>query len=207
MKSRPLARRITISLVLVSLLMAITACYGPFNMTRNVYHWNSNIKGSGQVNDKWMKEFVFFGMIVIPVYMFSALLDAFVFNAIQFWSGDNPIKLTLGPDGHIEEVQLGDQTIRVTWSEDRRAADLTYRQQGRTIRTALVVEESDGYRLLEGGRTLFLTEQAIDGGVNFVDGDCRLVDHLSFERLLLGSNELVRHPHAPVASAGKQEQF
>lgn len=192
MKSRPLARRITSSLVLVSLLTAITACYGPFNMTRNVYHWNSNIKGSGEVNDKWMKEFVFFGMIVIPVYMFSALLDAFVFNAIQFWSGDNPIKLTRGPDGHIQEVQLGDQIIRVTWSEDRRSADLTYWQQGRIIRTALIVEEDDGYRLLEGGRILFLTEQAIDGGVNFVDGDCRLVDHVSFERLLQGSNELVR---------------
>jgi len=181
-----------ISLVLVSLVTAITACYGPFNMTRNVYHWNSNIKGSGQVNDKWMKEFVFFGMIVIPVYMFSALLDAFVFNAIQFWSGDNPIKLTQGPDGHIQEVQLRDQIIRVTWSEDRRSAALTYWQQGRTIRTALIVEEGDGYRLLEGGRTLFLTELAIDGGVNFVDGDCQLVDHVSFERLLQGSKELVR---------------
>jgi hypothetical protein len=192
MKSRSLARRIMISLVLVSLVTAITACYGPFNMTRNVYHWNSNIKGSGQVNDKWMKEFVFFGMIVIPVYMFSALLDAFVFNAIQFWSGDNPIKLTQGPDGHIQEVQLRDQIIRVTWSEDRRSADLTYWQQGRTIRTALIVEEGDGYRLLEGGRTLFLTELAIDGGVNFVDGDCQLVDHVSFERLLQGSKELVR---------------
>ena len=44
------------------------------------------------MNDKWMKEFVFFGMIVVPVYMFSALLDAFIFNSIQFWSGDNPIK-------------------------------------------------------------------------------------------------------------------
>ena len=192
MKSRSLARRIMISLVLVSLVTAITACYGPFNMTRNVYHWNSNIKGSGQVNDKWMKEFVFFGMIVIPVYMFSALLDAFVFNAIQFWSGDNPIKLTQGPDGHIQEVQLRDQIIRVTWSEDRRSAALTYWQQGRTIRTALIVEEGDGYRLLEGGRTLFLTELAIDGGVNFVDGDCQLVDHVSFERLLQGSKELVR---------------
>ena len=191
MKSRPLARRITISLVLISFLTAITACYGPFNMTRNVYHWNSNIKGSGEVNEKWMKEFVFFGMIVIPVYMFSALLDAFVFNAIQFWSGDNPIKLTQGPDGHIQEVQLRDQTIRVSWSEDHRSAELTYRQQGRTIRTALIVEEGDGYRLLEGGRILFLTEPAIDGGVNFVDGDCRLVDHVPFERLLQAS-ELVR---------------
>ena len=39
-----------------------------------------------------MKEFVFFSMIIIPVYMFSALLDAFIFNSIQFWSGGNPVK-------------------------------------------------------------------------------------------------------------------
>ncbi len=51
-----------------------TACYGPFNLTKNVYHWNSTVKGSDQNNEKWMKEFVFFGVIVVPVYMFSALL-------------------------------------------------------------------------------------------------------------------------------------
>jgi hypothetical protein len=61
-----------------------TAYYGLFNLTKNVYHWNSGIKGSGEGNDKWIKEFVFFGMIVVPVYMFSALLDAFIFNSIQF---------------------------------------------------------------------------------------------------------------------------
>jgi Domain of unknown function (DUF3332) len=192
MKRRSLARGVMISFVLISFFASITACYGPFNMTRNVYHWNSGIKGSGEVNEKWMKEIVFFGMIIIPVYMFSALLDAFVFNAIQFWSGDNPIKLTQGPDGHIQEVQLRDQTIHVTWSEDHRSAALTYRQQGRAMRTALIVEDGHGYRLLEGGQILFLTEQAIDGGVNFVDGDCRLVDHVSFERLWQASNDLAR---------------
>ena len=67
MKSRRLARRCMISLVLVACVTVITACYGPFNMTRNVYHWNSGIKGSGEVNEKWMKEIVFFGMIVTPV--------------------------------------------------------------------------------------------------------------------------------------------
>ena len=60
-----------------------------------------------------MKKIVFIGMIIIPVYMFSALLDAFIFNAIQFWTGDNPIKLTQGPDGHLQAVQLRDLTIDV----------------------------------------------------------------------------------------------
>lgn len=192
MTAGQLSRRVVSSLVVVSLMTASSGCFGPFNLTRNVYNWNSRIKGSGEVNEKWMKEIVFFGMIVIPVYMFSALLDAFVFNAIQFWSGDNPIKLTQGPDGHIQEVQIVDLNILVTWSEDYRSAALTYQQQGRIIKTALIVEDGNGYRLLEGGRTLVLTEQALDGGVKFVDGDCRLIDHVSFNLLWQVSNDLAR---------------
>ncbi len=68
---------------------------------------NSGIKGSGEGNDKWMKEFVFFGMIVVPVYMFSALLDAFIFNSLQFWSGNNPIQVSdLANDGQTKVARL-----------------------------------------------------------------------------------------------------
>jgi len=179
-------------LVVVSLTTAGSGCYGPFNLTRNVYSWNSGIKGSGEVNDKWMKEIVFFGMIVVPVYMFSALLDAFIFNAIQFWSGDNPVKLTQGSDGHIQEVQLRDQTIHVTWSEDHRSAALTYRRHGQTVSTARIVEDGNGYRLLEGERTLLVSEQGPDGGVNFVDGDHRLIERVAFELLWQASHNLAR---------------
>ena len=192
MNVKRLWQGIVSGLVVVSLLTAGSGCYGPFNLTRNVYNWNSGIKGSGEVNDKWMKEIVFFGMIVVPVYMFSALLDAFIFNAIQFWSGDNPVKLTQGSDGHIQEVQLRDQTIHVTWSEDHRSAALAYRRHGQMVSTARIVEDGNGYKLLEGERTLLVSEQGPDGGVNFVDGDHRLIERVSFERLWQASNNLAR---------------
>ena len=52
----------TVSTMLVVTLLSLTfACYGPFNLARNVYHWNSRIKSSGEVNEKWMKELVFSG--------------------------------------------------------------------------------------------------------------------------------------------------
>lgn len=85
-------RRLIAATALLSVMTMSTACYGPFNLTKNVYHWNSNIKGSGQINDKWMKEIVFFGMLIIPAYMFSALLDTFIFNSMHFWTGESPIK-------------------------------------------------------------------------------------------------------------------
>ena len=193
MRGSTIIRKAVAIAVMTSFMGMTTACYGPFNLTRNVYHFNSGVKGSGEINEKWMKEIVFFGMIIIPVYMFSALLDAFIFNAIQFWTGDNPVKLTQGPDGYLQAVQLRDLTIDVVWSADHRSAALTYRQQGQTIKTARIVEEGTGYRLVDaGGQALYLTEEAVDGGLNIVDGECRLVDHVSFERLQQASNALVR---------------
>ncbi len=191
MKLRHLTRAIVTSLVLVGFLTVSAACYGPFNLTRNVYHWNSNIKGSGEVNEKWMKEIVFFGMIVIPVYMFSALLDAFVFNSIQFWSGDNPVKLTRDAEGYIHEVHLSDTTISVVWLEDHRLAALTYRQQGQITKTARIVEQGGGFRIVEDGESpVYVGEFSVDGGVNILDRDCRLVDHVSSDRMQQGAKYL-----------------
>jgi len=193
MRGSTIIRKAVAIAVMTSFMGMTTACYGPFNLTRNVYHFNSGVKGSGEINEKWMKEVVFFGMIIIPVYMFSTLLDAFIFNAIQFWTGDNPVKLTQGPDGYLQAVQLRDLTIDVVWSADHRSAALTYRQQGRTIKTARIVEEGTGYRLVDaGGQALYLTEEAVDGGLKIVDGECRVVDHVSLERLQQASNALVR---------------
>ena len=191
MRGSTIIQKAVAIVVMTSFMGMTTACYGPFNLTRNVYHFNSGVKGSGEINEKWMKEIVFFGMIIIPVYMFSALLDAFIFNAIQFWTGDNPVKLTQGPDGYLQAVQLRDLTIDVGWSADHRSAALTYRQQGQTIKTARIVEEGTGYRLVDaGGQALYLTEEAVDGGLNIVDGECRLVDHVPFDRLQRASSNL-----------------
>lgn len=187
--------------VVVAFMSVTTACFGPFNLTRNVYHWNSGIKGSGEVNEKWMKEFVFFGMIIIPVYMFSALLDAFVFNSIQFWRGDNPIKVTRDSDGRIREARIGDTTIVVAWAEDGRSATLTYQQEGRTFKTGKIVEDTQGLRMLSAeGREWYRAEPRADGSVAVIDGDCRLLEHWSPERLRWagarpdGNNLVANHP-------------
>lgn len=191
MRGRTIVQKTIAIVVMASFISVTNACYGPFNMTRNVYHWNSGIKGSGEVSDKWMKEFVFFGMLIIPVYMFSALLDAFVFNSIQFWTGDNPIKVTESHDGHIREVQIGEVTITVLWAEDYRSADLTYRQQRQLITTAKIIEDDQGFRLVDReDRLRYIVERSHDGGVNLVDHNCRLVDRLSLHQLQTGAKKL-----------------
>jgi Domain of unknown function (DUF3332) len=184
MKGKTLRNRIVAAVVMGSFLTLTTACYGPFNLTRNVYHWNGNIKGGKEVNEKWMKEFVFFGMIIIPVYMFSALLDAFIFNSIQFWSGDNPVKATdEGGDGATRIVKLGGVTV--TMVESDRGTTVTYERNGIVERRATIETNATGYHLIdETGVLLAEAEKGKDGSVTLLDRDCQVVKQWTGDQLL-----------------------
>lgn len=177
-----LVQRTIAVMVLLSVMSMSTACYGPFNLTKNVYHWNSNIKGSGQINDKWMKEIVFFGMIIIPAYQFSALLDMFIFNSMHFWTGESPIKATDVNDDGTRVATSGEITIRWTPSED--GAEVTYERQGVIERRAMIVAEEGGYRLVdENGNLLSEAAYAADGSIRLLNGECQVVKELSQEQL------------------------
>jgi len=201
MKKRKFLSRVVAGVVLMCFMIVSTACYGPFNLTRNVYHWNSGIKGSGEVNDKWMKEFVFFGMIVVPVYMFSALLDAFIFNSIQFWSGDNPIKASdLDNDGQTKVARLGEATVR--WTPTNEGATVTYERHGIIERRATIVQSATGYRLVdEAGTTLAEAEYVADGTVTVLDHDCQVVQRWTSDQLrsiVQGHGAILDESEAPL---------
>jgi hypothetical protein len=189
MKGKTLINRIVAAIVVGSFLTVTTACYGPFNLTKNVYHWNSNIKGSSEVNEKWMKEFVFFGMIIIPVYMFSALLDAFIFNSIQFWSGSNPVKVNdAGGDGATRVVRLGGVTV--TMAESDQGTTVIYERNGIVERRAIIETSATGYRLInETGARLAEAEMGKDGSVTLLDRDCQVVKQWTSDQLLALAGE------------------
>jgi hypothetical protein len=123
-------------------------------------------------------------MIIIPVYMFSALLDAFVFNSIQFWSGSNPIKATdAGGDGAIRVVRLGG--ITVTMAESDRGTRVTYERNGIVERRAMIEPSATGYRLIdETGVLLAEAEKGQDGSVTLLDHDCQVVGRWTPDQLL-----------------------
>jgi hypothetical protein len=131
-----------------------------------------------------MKEFVFFGMIIIPVYMFATLLDAFIFNSIQFWTGDNPVKGTdAGGDGATRVVRLGG--ITVTMAESDRGTTVIYERNGIVERRATIETNATGYRLIdETGVLLAEAEKGRDGGVTLLDRDCQVVRRWTSDQLL-----------------------
>ena len=179
---RRFSRRFVVAIVLLSFMTVSTACYGPFNLTKNVYHWNSTVKGSDQSNEKWTREFVFFGMLVVPVYMFSALLDTFIFNSMHFWTGESPIKSSdLSSDG-TKVTTVGDTTIRWTPSED--GATVTYERHGVVERRAAIVSGEHGFRLIDDhGTVLSAAEYVSDGGIQLLDRNGRVVKRWSAEQL------------------------
>jgi hypothetical protein len=76
------------ALVAALCLATLTSgCYGPFNATRNLHHWNGQVS-----SNKWANEGVFLLMNIIPVYGLFILGDAIIFNSVEFWTGDNPIE-------------------------------------------------------------------------------------------------------------------
>lgn len=79
--------RKSILLTVAALALGLTAssCYGPFKLTKRIYHWNGSFEG------KWAKEGMFLVLHIIPVYGIGMLGDGLIFNSIEFWGGNNPI--------------------------------------------------------------------------------------------------------------------
>ena len=56
---------VTIGLLVLGVFLS--GCYGPFNLTRRIYKWNSEIAG------KWEREFTFILLALLPIYELAAM--------------------------------------------------------------------------------------------------------------------------------------
>lgn len=88
---KKMIRKITMAGLLFVLSVAMTGCFGSFQLTRNVYQWNESV-----TPNKFAQTLLFYGMNVVPVYGAAGFLDFFVFNLVEFWSGSNPIAMVEG---------------------------------------------------------------------------------------------------------------
>ncbi len=101
-------RRVTA--VALAMVLFLSACTGSFNLTRKVNQFNKSF------DDPWTEEVVFLGLVIVQVYSISLLADMLVFNAIEFWGGENPVgdedqQLALADDASA--TVLADGSIRL----------------------------------------------------------------------------------------------
>jgi hypothetical protein len=80
-------KALLLAVILLGTAVTQQSCIGSFQLTRNLYSWNMDIDG------RWGSELVFLAMIVIPVYTVTLLADGVVLNAIEFWTGNNPLAM------------------------------------------------------------------------------------------------------------------
>ena len=85
----PQLRRAAVLTLVAATMATSSACFGSFHLTRNVWKFNRDVS-----KNKFAQEVVFLAMNIVPVYGVAGFLDAIAFNAVEFWTGENPIKLS-----------------------------------------------------------------------------------------------------------------
>jgi uncharacterized protein DUF3332 len=78
-------RFIVLLMMAAALAPSLGGCFGKFAVTRKVYELNAS------VHDRYLRNVVTWAFVFFPVYWISGVLDLFIFNTIEFWSGRNPV--------------------------------------------------------------------------------------------------------------------
>ncbi len=162
------------ALLAVTMLVAAQGCYGPFELTRKVYNFNSTI------GNKWANEGVFLVMVIIPVYQVSALVDGIVLNSVEFWTGKSALS-----SKRMQSIQDGDKQAVMSYAPDSRKMRIDLFAAGRPTGTVLVEPGADGSMTArrEDGTVLKAATMA-DGSVVVTDAQGRTVR--TFDRASAG---------------------
>lgn len=60
-----------------------TGCLGAGHATGRLYQFNQSFE------NKWAQEGMF--VLMLPGYVLTSVGDNFIFNSIQWWTGENPV--------------------------------------------------------------------------------------------------------------------
>jgi len=82
-------RRAVVLTMAATAVLGTSGCFGSFNLTRKLYGFNKDVS-----KDKFVRELVFLGLNIVPIYGVAGLIDAVVANTVEFWTGENPISMT-----------------------------------------------------------------------------------------------------------------
>lgn len=120
-----------VAVVIASMSLFMTGCFGSFALTKKVYDWN------GSLDNKFVQEAVFLGLNIIPVYGVSAFLDAVILNTVEFWSGSSPLALKEGINkvdiaGNELTILVDKNTVTLYNDQNSELALLTYSDENST---------------------------------------------------------------------------
>ncbi len=151
-------RKKMVSLGLVLLMsFGLFSCYGSFSLTRRIYNWN------GTLGNKYVNTVVFWALLIVPVYEITGVVDFWVLNTLEFWTGTNPMAMKKG-ETETQIVEKDGKIYRMVASKDR--MDITVSEkEGNTVRkfTLLYDRETNTWNKVENGETIVLARMSEDG--------------------------------------------
>ena len=158
-------------ILMVAATLMVSGCFGPFNLTRRLYRWNS------EVSDKWGREFLFILLAWAPVYGLTLVGDAVVFNSMEFWTGKNPVdappRAGLPSEPAIKRIVRGQEEAVLTFTRTAQGPRLVIEQFRAGVSAGtLTIERQDGRSIgvNEEGRVVLAAQSSADGRVVVSDG-------------------------------------
>lgn len=141
--------------LVVALAVGVTGCYGPFRLTQKVHQWNGDVS-----KNKWVVEGVFLGLVILPVYAFSAMGDAILFNSIEFWGGKNPI----AAKKEIRSIERDGRQAVMTYAAQERRLRVDSFDKGRLVSTIVFEPEGDRMVARDASGALLMSAKS-EGGM------------------------------------------
>jgi hypothetical protein len=80
-------KRLAPIVLAAALSVSASGCYGSYGASRTLHRWNGQATGSKLANGV-----IHFGLYVIPVYELCWLGDFFIFNNLEFLTGNQVFK-------------------------------------------------------------------------------------------------------------------
>lgn len=166
---------------IIALLLVVglttSGCYGPFQLTKNLYHWN------GKVGSKWVNEAAFIVLAWVQIYSVAVLGDALIFNSIEFWGGKSPVTPSAAsPQTRTKRIARKDAAavLTRTASLDGEQFFIEQFQHGQPAGALRIRQVGD---LTVGadanGETLFTARTLEDGSIVVTDASGKEIAHHS----------------------------
>lgn len=93
--------------------LLFTSCLGRFAAFNGLREWNQNVTDS-----KFLNNLIFWGLWILPVYEIFVVGDLFIFNVLQFWTGNNPASMKEG-EKEIQYVENEGNKYKMTATLNR----------------------------------------------------------------------------------------
>ena len=110
--------------------MMFTSCIGSYSLSNRLLSWNKTVGG------KFVNELVFILLWCGP-YEITAFLDTFIFNAVEFWTGSNPMAdagtvKTIETENGIYTVETKTDGYHIEKEGEEATLDFKFDEQNQT---------------------------------------------------------------------------